>query len=196
MARPGVRLAPGSAVPGSSFSRLGPVAVPLTSLTPISPPVCNVVCCYCGLLMDFVREQARTDRQGAGGGARGTPRATPRAHRKEAGGRHWLRGEVTWYHWSTGVLCTAVGYVRFLRTSRETASSRDIYVRPPARQGAGRACGHWASTPTPKKARGYLARSGNWRAAEGGADRAEMGCVAMEERTGARARRHAVPEGV
>ena len=35
----------------------------------------------------------------------------------------------------------------------------------------------WASAPTPKKARGYLAQTGNWRAAEGGAERAEMGYV-------------------
>ena len=41
-------------------------------------------------------------------------------------------------------------------------------------------------TPTPQKARGNLAPTGNWRAAEGGAERVEMGCVAIEERAGAR----------
>ena len=75
-------------------------------------------------------------------------------------------------------------------------ATADNDVRPPARQGAGRACGQWASAPTPQKARGYLAPTGTWRAAEGGAERVEMGCVAMEERAGARGRRHTVLEGV
>ena len=70
------------------------------------------------------------------------------------------------------------------------------YERPPARQGAGRACGQWARAPTPRKARGYLAPTGTWRAAEGGAESAEEGGGAIEERTGATAHLDSVLEGV
>ena len=75
---------------------------------------------------------------------------------------------------------------------KSAGTTRD---RLPGRERGGHAV-NGPRAPTPQKARGYLAPTGNWRAAEGGAESAEEGGGAMEERTGATAHLDAVPVGM